>query len=363
MHRLELEPLTEEAVERQVAGILGREAPPRLLRRLFARAEGNPFYIEELLAADLSDAEELPSTLRDALLLRTEALPDDARELLHLIAVAARPVDDAVIRLARDRPNGGIDRALRECVDENLLVCDRRTGQYAVRHALVREAIYDDLLPAERSQMHARIAEALERYDGTDTAADRARHWSLAHESSRALLASVEAGLAAERVFGYGQALAHFERAIELWSSQPSAPDATPLDLVSLLARAAQAARWMGDSEKARELCDCALEAFDHASDPLRAARLYERLGRYQPWNVAASLEAYGRALDLLPTRCVAERMRLHVDEALAFSVPRTVGRRAREGYGRYRDRHGRRDARHRELGARGPRRRGCVSG
>ncbi len=320
VHRLEVEPLTKEAVEHQVAGILGGDPPSHLVRRLFARAEGNPFYIEELLAADVSDAQELPPTLKDALLLRTEALPDDARELLQLIAVAARPVDDALIHLAGDLPQGGIDRALRECVDENVLVCDRRTGQYAVRHALVREAIYGDLLPAERSQMHARIAQALERYDGADTAADRARHWSLAHESSRALLASVEAGLAAERVFGYGEALAHFERAIDLWGSQPPAPDATTLDLVSLLARTAQAARWMGDSDRARELCARALDAFDHASDPLRAARLYERLGRYQPWNVAASLAAYARALDLLPAWCVAERMRLHVDEALAFS-------------------------------------------
>ena len=317
---VDVEPLTEEAVEQQVASILGREPPSGLVRRLFARAQGNPFFVEELLAADAEDAEELPERLQDALLPRTEALPDDARELLCLIAVAARPVDDALIHLAGDLPAQGIDRALRDCVDENVLVCDRRTGQYAVRHALVREAIYGDLLPAERSRMHGRYAEALERYDGADTAAERARHWSLAHESLRALLASIDAGLAAERIFGYGEALAHYERAIGLWNREPPASGSAALDFVSLLARAGQAARWMGDSDRARELCQQALNAFDHDSDPLRAAALYERLGRYQPWNVEASIDAYGRALDLLPENCVAERMRLHVDEALAFS-------------------------------------------
>jgi DNA-binding NarL/FixJ family response regulator len=320
VRRIDVEPLTEEEVEHQLAGILGRSPPSQLVRRLYSRAEGNPLYVEELLAADSRETEELPPTLRDTLLLRIETLDDEALEILQLIAVAARPVDDALIRLAGDMPPTWIDRALRECVDENVLVCDRTNGQYAVRHALIREAIYGDLLPAERSHMHSRIADALERYDGADTAAERARHWSLAHESARALLASIEAGMAAERVFGYGEALAHFERAIDLWGRQPPASGASALDHVSLLARAAQAARWTGDSDRARELCQLALDAFDHAADPIRAARLYERLGRYQPWNVQASLAAYACALDLLPEDRVAERMRLHVDEALAFS-------------------------------------------
>jgi DNA-binding CsgD family transcriptional regulator len=318
--RVDVGPLTEAAVEQQMASILGGEPSSGLVHRLFVRAQGNPFFVEELLAADAGGTEELPERLQDALLPRTEALPAEARELLRLIAVAARPVDDALIHLAGGLPEQGIDRALRKCVDENVLVCDRRTGQYAVRHALVREAIYGDLLPAERSRIHGRIAEALERYDGADTAAERARHWTLAHESSHALLASIEAGLAAERIFGYGEALAHFERAIDLWGREPPASDSSALDLVNLLARAAQAARWMGQSERARELCQRGLDAFDHASDPLRAVRLYERLGRYQPWNVEASLDAYARALDLLPEDCVAEGMRLHVDQALALS-------------------------------------------
>lgn len=317
---IDVEPLTEASVRQQVVSILNTEPASGLVHRLFVRTQGNPFFVEELLAAEEGDSDELPERLQDALLARTEALATDARELLRLIAVTARPVDDRLIQLLSGLPQEDIDRGLRACVDEHVLVCDRRTGQYAVRHALVREAIYGDLLPAERSRMHGRIAEALERFDEADTAAERARHWGLARNSSRALIASIEAGRDAERVFGYGEALAHYERAIDLWSGAPPAPGSVPLDLVSLLARAAQAARWMGDSARARELCERALESFDHASDPRRAAGLYERLGRYQPWNVEASLDAYARALDLLPEDCGADRMRLHVDEALALS-------------------------------------------
>lgn len=113
VRRIDVGPLTEEAVEEQVESILGSEPPAGLVHRLFLRAQGNPFFVEELLAADAGDAEELPEKLQDALLPRTEALPADARELLRLIAVAARPVDDALIHLAGGSPARGIERAAR----------------------------------------------------------------------------------------------------------------------------------------------------------------------------------------------------------------------------------------------------------
>ena len=319
--RLHLAPLSEEAVGRQVAGILGTEPPRSLVRRLFTRGEGNPFYTEELLAAGASGAEELPPTLRDALLLRADTLRGSPRALLRLVTAAGRPVDGAFIERAAELPADEVEAALRECVDRNMLICDRRTECYSVRHALVREAIYGDLLPAERAALHRKIARTLEETAGADNAADRAHQWDLAHEPSRALLASIEAGSVAERVFGYGEALVHFGRAIELWTLHPPDPDTSPFDLVSLLARAAQAARWIGESKRAHDLCQRALASFDHAADPVRAARLYERLGRYQPWNTGASLEAYRHALNLLPEECVAERMRVYVDEALALSI------------------------------------------
>ncbi len=317
--RIDLGPLSEEAVGQQVAGILDTEPSIELVGRLFARGEGNPFYTEELLAAGASVCDALPATLREALLLRSEALGDGSRRLLSVAAAAGRPVADALLAIATRLPRRDLEVALRECVDHHVLICDGGSGYYRIRHALLGEAVYEDLLPAQRAGLHRSLAEALEQ-SGGDDAADRAHHWELAGEPSRALLASIEAGLAAERVFGYGEALAHFGRAIEAWAIRPPEPGAVPLDFGTLLARAAQAARWMGDSERAYELCERALDSFDHASDPLRAALLFERLGRYQPWNTEASLEAYRRALDVLPADRTAERMRVYVDEALALS-------------------------------------------
>lgn len=318
--RIELSPLSEEATRGQVEAILGTAPPPQLVRRLFTRAQGNPFYTEELLAAGGAEADALPATLQDALLMRVDRLDEPARELLRLLAAAGRPVDGTLIETAAEMPRRELEGALRQCIDFNALTCDRRTGRYTVRHGLVAEAVYEDLLPVERASLHRRIAAALAQSASSENAAERAHHWRLANEPQLALQASIEAGGAAERVFGYGEALSHFRRAVELWQLDPPSPESTPLDLVGLLARAAQAARWMGDSDTAYELCQRALNSFDNVADPVRAAELYERLGRYQPWDTEASLDAYRRGLSLLPEESEVQRMRLYLGEAFAYS-------------------------------------------
>jgi DNA-binding CsgD family transcriptional regulator/tetratricopeptide (TPR) repeat protein len=318
--RITVGPLSEAEVRSQVQSILGNAAPSELIDRLYARTQGNPFFTEELLAAGLGGSEDLPASLQDALLLRSDRLEKSARTLLGLAAAAGRPMDEALIERASGLSRLEVEAALRQCIDNNVLVCDRRTGEYHVRHALLAEAVYADLLPVERTSLHRRIATGLDERASGETAGERARHWQLAHEPARALRASIEAGARAERVFGYGEALAHFLRAVELWDLTPPEAATTPLDRVDLLTRAARAARWIGDSDTACDLCTRALESFDHGADPLRAAHLLERLGRYQPWNVEASLDAFRHGLRLLPGECPAERMRFYVDEALEFS-------------------------------------------
>ncbi|MEO6858395.1 MAG: AAA family ATPase [Solirubrobacteraceae bacterium] len=318
--RIALEPLSPADIQSHVQSILGDVPPPELIDRLYARTQGNPFYTEELLAASVDGGQSLPASLQDALLQRSDRLEESARTLLRLTAAAGRPLDEMLIEHASGLSGAEMETALRQCIDHNVLVCDRRTGEYRVRHALLAEAVYADLLPVEQASLHRRIAAALSEQAAAETAGERARHWQLAHEPGRALLASIEAGTAAERVFGYGEALAHFLRAVELSDGDPPAAGIPPLDRIDLLTRAARAARWMGDSDTACDLCTRALQGFDHAADPLRAAHLLERLGCYQPWNIEASLEAFRRGLSLLPGDCPTERMRFYVDEALELS-------------------------------------------
>jgi DNA-binding CsgD family transcriptional regulator/tetratricopeptide (TPR) repeat protein len=316
--RLDLAPLPIDAVERQVAAILGADPSTELVARVFARAEGNPFYTEELLAADEAGLSHLPPTLLDALLLRIESRSDQARAAARLVSVVGRPAEHALLATAAELGSQDLESALRECVDHQLLVCERDTGAYRFRHALLREAAYGDLLPSEAAALHRKIALALEEAKGAVSAAECAFHWDAAEDAERALRWLIIAGSAAQRVFAHGEALAHFTRALEIWSSAGSV-EKTSVDLVDLRAAAAEAARWTGNFALAKGFCEQALEELD-GHDPTRAAALYERLGRYQPWNVEGSLEAYEHALALLPGSARADRIRLQVNQAYALT-------------------------------------------
>ncbi|MDA0160235.1 AAA family ATPase [Solirubrobacter ginsenosidimutans] len=263
---VELAPLARDDVARQLEAI-GGPVSASLVDELHARAGGNPFFVETLFEAGAE-------TLTEAVLARVERL--DASALAVLAAAGGRATYELLDGLAVD-PD-----ALRAGLDAGVLVRER--DGLAFRHGLIGEVVYDRLLPTERAELHRAIAARL------DDPAQRAHHCHRAGLRAEALAASVEAGIAAADVFAYAEAAVHFERALEL-------ADAS-VDRVDLLARAAQAARFTGDPERAVALCR---EAIALESDGERRARLYERLGEYQFWDDAAALECYEAALALTP--------------------------------------------------------------
>ena len=96
--------------------------------------------------------------------------------------------------------------------------------RYAFRHALLQEAVYGDLLPGERTRLHAAFAQTL---DGARLAGDTSRlaelayHWYAAHDLPRAFDASLVAAEADEDRYAFAEALGHYERALELWDLSP----------------------------------------------------------------------------------------------------------------------------------------------
>src|SRR3954454_9528425 len=147
--------------------------------------------------------------------------------------------------------------AAREAVAGHVLIT-RDDGTYAFRHALVGEAVYDDLLPGERSSLHSEIAEALEldpwllgELPAGSVAAELAMHHHPAHDLPRALSASVEAGLAAERVFAYREAMRHLERAVEIWQRVPDARERAGMALCEVLRHTSVVANHAGEVNRA----------------------------------------------------------------------------------------------------------------
>ena len=361
--RLELGRLGGREVTELVAGILGEPAAPGLDREILARSEGNPFFAEELLAAH-REGTRLPSALRDLLLARVHALPEAARRMLEAAAVAGSRVDHELLAAAAGLDDGQLVPLLREAVDRHLLAVDEGSGGYVFRHALVQEAVYGELLPAQRGPLHAAYARALDgrisRRDAGVSAggtavelAQLAYHWQGAGDQGQALLAFVRAGQAAELAAAPAEALEHYQCALELWDQVPGAAASSPLDRVAVLHRAAEAADFAGHSDLAVALATQALDQIDAAAEPLRAGVLLERLCYYHwfasdrfaamaaieravatvpadppTWERARVLAAHGRELMLVG--CPSQAM-ARCQEAIA--VARQVGARAEEAH------------------------------
>jgi DNA-binding CsgD family transcriptional regulator len=310
VERVELRRFDRSELVAQLTGILGEPPGADLVDEVFERAQGNPFFTEELVAAEaVGLGGQLPPTLRDTLMARIEILPDRTQHLLRVAATAGRQVEHDVLAEVADLPDAELFDALRQAISAYVLVADHQRDAYAFRHALVQEAVYGDLLPGERSRLHAAYATTLAAREDSGpceqatAAAELAHHWYAAHDMERALPAAVAAGLAAERVHAYAEAQRQFERALELWERVPEVHLEVDLDRVDLLRHAAESAFRIASRERAIALIRTALREVDAKAEPLRAGVLSSRLAHFlRHSGKPGAFDVYKEAVRLVPS-------------------------------------------------------------
>jgi DNA-binding CsgD family transcriptional regulator/tetratricopeptide (TPR) repeat protein len=304
--RVALGPLTRDEQALQLSDILG--VPPRtaLLDEVYARAEGNPFFAEELLV--LGSDGELPETIRDLLLARLDALGPATAQALRAASVVGRRVPHRLLDRVADVTGPSLDAALRPAVEHHVLLTDAADGGvYIFRHALLQEAIASGLLPGEAARLHRRAAEALTDSpslagEAGPVAGQIARHWDAAGDGPRALTAAVDAARAAAGALAFSESLAHYERAVALLDTVTDADALLDEPRYRMLWSAAEVAHLAARQQRAAELIRGAIATVDPAEQH-HHAYLHERLGRYL-WMAAEgeqSLAAYERAVELVP--------------------------------------------------------------
>ena len=250
VERLALGPLPEEAVRALVATLAAAPVGEAELARIVARAEGNAFFVEELVGAACGP-DGMPEDLADVLLVRLDRLDDTSRQVVRTASVAGREVSHARLAQVTGLADADLEEALRRAVEMHVLTVGPGGDRYAFRHALLGEAVYDDLLPGERVRLHSRYAAALldPAAGGSGTAAELARHALLAHDLDTALAASIRAGDEALAVGGPDEAAQHFQQAIELL---PGREDG--VDVAGLTVKAAEALSASGQAARAATL-------------------------------------------------------------------------------------------------------------
>ncbi len=304
--RISLSPLTRSEQARQVSDIMGVPPTRDLLEQVYSRAEGNPFFAEELLALGKQEQHALPVTVRDLLLARLEALQPSTRQLLRAASVIGREVPYRLLEAVVDVHGDRLDKALFEAVEAHVL--EPGTQALTFRHALLQEAILGSQLPGEAVRSHRRVAVALTqdpRLVGARSqgvAGRVARHWDAAGEPAKALVASVAAGTEAWDALAFAESLFHYERALELVDVVPEGAASLPVERALLLRWAAEVAHLTAHADRATELIREAMTHADRDDDALHGW-LHERLGRYL-WMAGdglGALAAYEEAVKLVP--------------------------------------------------------------
>ena len=359
---IRLGPLSPDETRALVGGLFGpvRGDPLGQLEDFVAnRAGGNPLFVEEIVRSLVGkgvlvregdgwtcSAEcqvvDVPPTLHGLLLSRVDRLPADGRRLLQEAAVLGAVFDETLLRdVATDPP--AIEGALDRLVEADLIQTAghaREGSRYRFTHALVHEVVYQNLLLARRTELHERVARALERAAGphperlSDLEA-LGHHWSLSADKPRGARYLLAAGDWARAVYANDDAIRHYERALrtlagcEARDGQAQAARERLADLLGLTGRRAEALahyesvrqeiemagdragaarlhrkigglHWeAGDRERAGACFAAGLERLGEGGDPIERAHLFQEMGRlaFRAGDNAAAIAWAERAL------------------------------------------------------------------
>ena len=283
--RMDLGRLSRPDTAQLVAQIIGREPADDLLAAVYQRAEGNPLFTEALVGNSAGNGEPgsglLPESLHDLLMAGLRRLPEETQEVVRVASAGGDRIGHGLLTAVTGLDGTALGRALRPAVAANVLLAE--SDGYAFRHALIREAVHDELLPGEAGQVHSRFAEVIAADPALVTPGrapgEQARHWHAARDMPRALVSAWQAAGQARRALAYAEQLAMLSRVLELWDQVPDAAERIGADHVAVLEEAVRAAELAGEDDRGITLAQAALREVDPAAEPVRAALLLRLRG------------------------------------------------------------------------------------
>ena len=317
--RLALTTLSSADSVRMSRDLLGADQlPPELEALIVSKAEGNPFFVEELVRSveELGavrregtrlvvsrplDAALVPDTVEDVVTARIDRLADAPRRALRVAAVIGREFTRRLLdRLVDTGPP--LDDVLRELRAVELIHEQRVFPEvsYAFKHALTHDVAYGSIPAAERRALHLKIALALEALHG-DRAAEiagvLARHYVTAEDWERAQVHLVRAAEAAARAFATRDALALYDEALDATSHLPGAAAR------EMAIHQARSALYfvVSDFERSREAAARARELAHDAGDAPREGAALAAMAWAATWarDLAGAVDHARRAIDV----------------------------------------------------------------
>ena len=347
VERVPLRGLSRQEVGRYIEVAAHIEPPGRVVQAIHEETEGNPFFVSEivnLLAAegDLKDPARLdewtltiPQGVREVLGRRLDRLSEDCNAILAIGSVLGREFSVEVLEGVAELPRDRTLELLEEAKGERIL---EERGEHSLRfsfsHALVREALYEELGVTQRVRLHRRTAEVIEEICGEEREPhleELAHHFLEAQELDRAIEYSEAAAHRAVEVMAFEESADLYAKALQALELRAPQPTRRHVELMVALGmaqsratdgrrarqtfqRAAEIARELGESElfaasvlglatwivigtpaeEVAELIEEALEAL-HPGDSALRARLLVRLSVATYFSRPGERERYAR--------------------------------------------------------------------
>jgi ABC-type oligopeptide transport system substrate-binding subunit/class 3 adenylate cyclase len=235
-HELALQALGGDAERELLHALVGVDAlPAELERQVLDQAEGNPFFLEELVRGladsgalvrsnggyrfDHETSVEIPATVEQVIIARVDRLAAAHRSTLTAASVLGRQF--GLPLLEGVAPDAGLRESLRELQRLDLLRESRRWPQpeYRFKHVLIQEAVYRTIVGDERRRLHREAAEWLERRrddGGEESLGILAHHWLAAEDEPKAVDFLTRAGDKARQEYALSEAIEHYSELLEL---------------------------------------------------------------------------------------------------------------------------------------------------
>ena len=284
--RIALSGLDEDGVGLLVERTTGGARVGADTRLIHDTTDGNPFFVQEvarLLVAEHQIARHVvaagrvpvPEEVHALIRRRLDRLPAEAFEALRVASVLGRHFEVGVVAALSDRS----PEALLDVLDRGAelgVVEDRALGRWQFSHALLREALYDDMRPSQRVGLHRRAGEAIERLAGDDVdsrASELAHHFFEAARGGEGVRAVRYCSIAARQAaaaMAFEEAALLYGRALEALALSRPVEELTRYELLMGLAQAQQRA---GDLTLARETFMRAVKAARALASPELLAR------------------------------------------------------------------------------------------
>jgi predicted ATPase/class 3 adenylate cyclase len=280
--------------------------PPEVLTRIVAKTDGIPLFVEELTktvmeSGLLRDAGNryalddplpplaIPATLHDSLLARLDRL-GPAKAVAQIAACIGRDFSNEVLSVVAPVSGEELHGALNRLVASGLVIRQdaRSAGNYAFRHALLRDAAYSTLLRTRRQHLHGLIGEAIEHLFGDrldEFASVLAHHFEQANARQKAAFYFERAGERAAVAFANAEAIAFYKAALAqaelLLGFAAEQRDRWQASSTNLREKIGDVLSVTGQHEEARDIYQLALNGCAEGGRELRA-RLYRKIG--QTW-------------------------------------------------------------------------------